>query len=140
MKATLVMADSVEVADNKLYVLGAGSTIVEAQTRPIALGVLFFVSPKEKDAEHAWSVELCDAAGSLTISDAGESVSIAGTFSIDDAPGYPGGVPMPVPIAINVGPLDLQPESRFQWVLKAGTPLTTLASAPFATLPAKPSS
>jgi hypothetical protein len=121
VKVTLLLCDFAEVADGKLFVLGAG-WIFKGMGTPMALAAIVEVPWSETNQQHVWNARLVDADGhamEIAAPD-GQMVPIAagGQFEVGRPPGHPDGTPQNVPLALNLGPLALAPGQRFSFIFE----------------------
>jgi hypothetical protein len=120
MNVTLMLADAVQVADGKLYILGGGWTVTGPQPTPAGIAIKIEVSPPEFDRNHHWELFLEDADGQLVMLDTPEgpqSVEVRGDFSATTPLDALPGTSVVVPMGINFGPIPLPPAHRFTWRL-----------------------
>ena len=118
MNVLMLLADSAQVSDGKLYILGGGWTLTGPYPAPQALAIKFIVDSHELNVAHHWEVVLEDADGRPIIIDTPEGpqpVEVRGDFQAGEPEGALPGTPVDVPIAINFGPLPLAPGSRYVW-------------------------
>ena len=119
MKVTMLLADAAQVAENKLYVLGAGWHVTSAPSGPCAIGLVVDIEWEETNKQHEAVLELVDADGQpvLLPGPAGEtgSLRISVSFEAGRPPGARPGAITSVPLAINFGPLPLPADQQFQW-------------------------
>ena len=138
MKVTMLLADSAQVADGKLYILGGGWSVTGPEPAPSAVGIKIEVERHEIGGVHHWELFLEDADGRpvLVGDDVPQPVEVRGEFSVGEPEGVPEGTPVDVPIAINFGPLPLKTGERFTWrlVIDGETPQGALVA--FGTRPA----
>ena len=97
----MLLADSAQVADGKLYILGGGWSVTGPDPTPSAVAMKVMVDWHEFNSNHHWELFLEDADGQ--------------PVSFDTPDGVPVGTPVDVPIAVNFGPIPLQNGSRFTW-------------------------
>ncbi|MGH9021257.1 MAG: DUF6941 family protein [Acidimicrobiales bacterium] len=138
MNVTLLLADSAQVADGKLYVLGGGWSVTGPDPTPSAIAVKVGVDWHEFNSDHHWELFLEDADGQLvTIDtpDGPQTVEVRGDFSATAPPGVPVGTPVDVPIAVNFSPIPLAPGSRFTWRMVIDGESLPGATASFTTRP-----
>jgi hypothetical protein len=114
--AILLLADSAQVADGKLFVLGGGLAAIGPQPQPVALALLIQVPWDRANLPHDWSVELLDEDGVPVLHD-DVPVMVSGQFEAGRPAGLLPGTPLPVPIAINFSALPVTPGRRFLWRL-----------------------
>ncbi len=118
MNVTMLLADSAQVADGKLYILGGGWSVTGPDPTPSAVAIKVGVDWHEFNATHHWELFLEDADGQLVQIDTPEgqqTIEVRGDFSATEPSGVPMGTPVDVPIAVNFGPIPLQPGARFTW-------------------------
>jgi hypothetical protein len=118
MNVLMLLADSAQVSEGKLYILGGGWTLTGPYPAPQALAIKFIVDSHELNVAHHWEVVLEDADGRPIIVDTPDGpqpVEVRGDFQAGEPEGALPGTPVDVPIAINFGPLPLAPASRFVW-------------------------
>ena len=114
----MLLADSAQVADGKLYILGGGWSVTGPDPVPSAVAVKVGVDSHEFATNHHWELFLEDADGRLVQFDTPEGtqgIEVRGDFSATEPEGVPAGTPVDVPIAVNFGPIPLAPGSRFTW-------------------------
>jgi hypothetical protein len=123
-KVTMLLADSAQVSENKLYVLGGGWDTTGPQPSPSALAMLIQVPWDQTNKRYRWRLELVDSDGEAvalqTPMGHEEPVQVEGEFEVGRPPGIPAGSPLHVPVAINFGPLPLEPGGRYEWRLTIG--------------------
>lgn len=113
---TLLMADSAQVADRKLFILGGGISIIGPRPGPVAVAMLLRVPWDLSVSRHEWLLELLDEDFSPVM--AGERpLVVNGAFEAAKPEGLPPGVPLDVPLAINFSALPVNPGHRYTWRL-----------------------
>ena len=120
MNVTMLLADAVQVADGKLYILGGGWSVSGPDPVPSAIAIKVEVEPHEFDRVHHWELFLEDADGHLVQFETPEGVQtieVRNDFTITAPEGLPAGTPVDMPIAVNFPPLPLAPNSRYTWRL-----------------------
>ena len=138
MNVVMLLADSAQVADGKLYILGGGWSVTGPGPTPSAVAVKVSVDRHEFDKEHHWELFLEDADGKLLTIDTPEgpqSIEVRGDFSASEPEGVPLGTPVDVPIAVNFGPIPLATGQRFTWRMVINGEALPGASASFTTRP-----
>jgi hypothetical protein len=120
MRATLLLCDYAQVADNKLMVIGGGWDSCPTPTPPHGVAVLLAVPWLQTNLTHAYRLELLDE-DSRPVLQPGPSGEVAieasGAFEVGRPPGVPHGIALSVPIAVNVGPLMLEQARGYLWRL-----------------------
>jgi hypothetical protein len=118
VEITLLLCDSAQVAEGKLYVLGGGWTTTTAPfTAPIAVAGLIEVPWNQANQEFHFTVELLTADGEPAVmpGPAGvQPIRVEGAFEVGRPPGSAHGSMLPFPFAVNLGPLPVTPRSRYQ--------------------------
>lgn len=112
-----MLADSAEVADGKLFMLGGGWTF-HLIGAPMALVIKVDVPWVEANKPHLLKVELFDADGNTVVlpGPVGPApVQFEGKFEVGRPPGVTPGTDLSMPIAMNLGPMPLVPEKRYEW-------------------------
>ena len=115
----MLLADMAQVAENKLYVLGAGWHVTSSPTGPCAIAMIVDIDWEETNKQHEFVLELVDADGQpvLLPGPSGEqgALRIGGAFEAGRPPGARPGTVTSVPLAVNFGPLPLDRDKQFQW-------------------------
>jgi len=120
MKVTLMLADSAQAVNGKLYILGGGWSIRKAAPTPSAIALKIEVPWTETNRKHTLKLELVDSDFQpvLVQTPAGNSpLVIEGEFEVGRPPGLIPGSPLDVPIAFPIGPVPLAHGQRFVWKL-----------------------
>ena len=115
-----MLCDAAQVADGKLYVLGAGWSLTGPEAMPSAIALKIDVGWHEADQTHHWELFLEDADGRPVLVDTPEGahpVEVRGEFHVARPTTVPEGTPIDVALAVNLGPLPLKPGNRFIWRL-----------------------
>jgi len=121
VKATLLLADAAQVADGKLFVLGAGWQWTGPGPVSMAVAVLIEVPWDQTNVRHRWELDLVDADGApvrVPTANGSEPVVARGEFEVGRPPGSVPGASLPVPVAVNFAGLSLPPAQRFSWLLR----------------------
>lgn len=120
MKVTMMLADSAQVANGKLFILGGGWSVTGPQPVPSAIALKIEVPWGEANRKHNLKLELVDSdfRSVLVPTPTGEMpVVLSGDFEVGRPAGLPPGTPLDVPFAFNIGPLPLVPGQRYVWKL-----------------------
>lgn len=118
MKLTMLLADAVQAVNGKLYVLGGGWSVTGPEPTPSAIAIKIDVPWDEGNKKHRFRLALIDSDGHALRVPApiGDMpVEISGEFEAGRPPGLKPGTPLDVVLALNIGPLPLQPDSRYVW-------------------------
>ncbi len=120
VNATILLCDAAVVSEAKLFVLGGGWNLVGPGPTPMAIALKIDVDYAAAADEHHWELFLEELDGSPVILDTPEGprpVEVRGDFRVGSPEGIPVGADVSVNIAINLGPLPLEPGKRFVWKL-----------------------
>jgi hypothetical protein len=122
VKATLLLADSAQVADGKLFVMGGGWNIIGPDPVPVALAMLIEVPWDRANERHTIRLELLDADAQPVCvpqppDDDDLPVVIEAHFEVGRPPGLKRGSPLNVPLAVNLAPQPIPPNGRYEWRL-----------------------
>jgi hypothetical protein len=118
VKVTMMLCDSAQVADGKLYILGGGWSMTGPDPVPSAIALKIDVAWNEAETSHHWELFLEDADGRPVLVQTPEGehpVEVRGEFTVGRPPGIPEGSPIDVALAVNLGPLPLVPGTRYTW-------------------------
>ena len=121
MKVTILLADSVQTVEGKLYILGGGWNIIGPAPSPFALALVIEVDWNESNEEHDLLLELLDIDGRTVQipTPAGDKpCTINSKFEVGRPPGLRPGTPLNIPIVINMGPIPLEPGKGYMWRCK----------------------
>lgn len=139
MKATMLLCDAAQVADGKLYILGGGWSLTGPAPAPSAIAVKIEIDWHEAVTSHHWELWLENADGqpvTLETPDGPQMVEIRGDFEVGRPEGIPEGSPIDLPLAVNLGPIPLEPGSRYNWRLSIDGTQDTSWTLGFTTRPA----
>jgi hypothetical protein len=136
-KVTMLLADSSQVADGKLFVLGGGLTQIGPQPQPVSVALLIEVPWDRANISHDWKLELLDEDGGPVIHD-DLPVLVGGTFEAGRPVGHPPGAPLGVPLAINFSLLPVEPGHAYLWRLAIDDTSESDWQVRFAVRPAQP--
>ena len=134
----MMLADSAQIADGKLYILGGGWSITGPDPSPSSIAIKLNVDRHEIGTAHHWELVLEDADGQpVTVGEDLQPVEIRGEFSVGAPVGLPEGTPVDFPIALGIPPLELPVASRFQWRLFIDGETLPGGTVAFSTRPAR---
>jgi len=120
MKVTMLLADSAQAVDGKLYILGGGWSITGPDPIPSAIAVKIEIPWDEANKKHALKLALVDADGRpvKVPTPTGEvPVELGTDFEVGRPPGLKPGTALDFVFAVNIGPLPLAPDGRYVWQL-----------------------
>jgi hypothetical protein len=118
VRLTLILCDSAQVSDGKLHLLGGGWSFTGPGPTASALGVLIEVPWDRANQPLAFRLELRNEDGTDVLQPGPlgqQPVRIGANIEVGRPPGHPHGVPLVVPLAVNVPPLELTPGNRYSW-------------------------
>jgi hypothetical protein len=123
----MMLADSAQVAEGKIYMLGGGWSLTGPGPTPSAVVIKLEIDRHETGRSHYWELFLEDSDGQPVMTESLEGlqpIEVRGEFTVGNPEDLLEGVPVDLPIAINVPPLPLDPASRFTWrlVVNGDTP------------------
>lgn len=120
MKVTLILADSAQVADGKIYIMGGGWSVTDHKLLQSAIAGKIEVPWEETDKKHTLKLELfkSDSTPHLVKTPKGDlPLIIGGEFSVGKPTSLPKGTPSDVPFAFAVRALELEPGNKYRWKL-----------------------
>ena len=120
IRVTMMLADSAQAVEGKLYILGGGWNIIGPAPTPSALAIHVDVPWDLANVRHPWQLELVDSDGeSVMVSGplGEQALVLQGEFEVGRPPGVTPGTGLGVPLAINLGPIPLPPGRRYEWRL-----------------------
>ena len=118
MKVTILLADAAQAVGGKLYILGGGWSITGPDPIPMAIAIKIEVPWTDANTPHRLRLALFDEDGQpvmVPTSTGDRPLEIHSTFEVGRPAGLKHGTPLDVPLAINIGPLPLRPDSRYVW-------------------------
>lgn len=116
----MLLCDSAQEINGKLYILGGGWNIMNLPVGPSAVALHIHVPWDRTNIQHAWLLELVDhdADPVMVPGPAGEqALRAGGAFEVGRPPGVPYGSELGVSLAVTIGPLPLVPGGRYVWRL-----------------------
>lgn len=120
MKVTMWLADSAQVAEGKLYVLGGGWQVTGPAPAPFAIVGTIEVPWHLTNQEHKFRLELIDLDGNavqVPTPEGEQPLFIDGGFSVAPSLEARKGGYVPFPFAFQFGPTPLASGSHFEWRL-----------------------
>lgn len=118
MNVTLMLADSAQAVDGKLYILGGGWSATGPAPSPMAVAIKLELPRDQAGTQHSFRLQLTDADGTPVIvpTPHGEHpLEISGFFQTGPVQGPAEGPPVDFPMAINVAPLPIPAGKRYIW-------------------------
>jgi hypothetical protein len=116
IRVTMLLAESAQVAEGKLFIMGGGIALVPSTPAPMAVAAKIDVPWDRAEVLHDWKLELLDADGMpVLVNDL--PVLVQGQFQVARSENLQPGTPLPMPLAVNFSGLTLPPGQRFAWRL-----------------------
>lgn len=141
MKLTMMLADSAQAVQGKLYILGGGWSITGPDPNPMAIAIKADVPWDQANRKREFKLALYDEDGRsfMVQTPTGERpIEISGQFEVGRPPGLKPGTPLDFALAINLGPLPLRPDTRYVWRFYVDGETKDDWRVGFTTRPAKP--
>jgi len=116
----ILLCDSAQVAEGKLYILGGGWSIIGPEPTPTAIALKLELDWAEIERPHHWELFLQGADGEEVEVETPEGprpVEVRGDFQVARPMELPEGSPLDVSLAVNLGPIPLEPGRRYSWRL-----------------------
>jgi hypothetical protein len=127
VKATMLLADAVQEAGGKLYVLGGGWSVRRGDGPfQMALAIKLEVPWTEANTPHAVVAELVTQDGPPALMN-GQPVRIEGQIEVGRPPGIPAGTPLDAPMALNINGIQLE-SGGYRWQLSVDEDVVAEAS------------
>lgn len=118
IRATLLLADSVQASEGKLYILGGGWNVTGPDPVPSGVAIYVDVPWDMTNMRIPWRLELLTSDGepvNVPTPMGEQALVLSGEFEVGRPPGVTPGTGLGVPLAINMGPLPLEPGGRYEW-------------------------
>lgn len=118
MKVTLMLCDSAQAVNGKLYILGGGWNLTGPDPTPSAIALLIEVPWDQANRHHSLRLSLVTDDGQpvmVPTPTGPRPTQIDAGFEVGRPPGHRPGTPLNVVLGINIGPLPLSPDNRFEW-------------------------
>jgi hypothetical protein len=112
VEATIMLADSAQVADGKLFILGGGIHTIGPRPQPVAVAVRLEFPWDQGDRVHDWKLEVLDEDG-MPVMMGERPLLVGGRLDLRRPEGWEAGSPLPVPLAVNFGALPVQPGNSY---------------------------
>ncbi len=140
MRATLMLADSAQAINGKLYLLGGGWSVTGPNATPMAVAMMIEIPWDETNVQHNYRLILNDADGKNVLLPTKEGempLEIARNFEVGRPPGHIPGTPISFVQAVNFGPLPLRHGARYMWELSINGEVNPEWSRGFSVRPPK---
>lgn len=121
MLVTMLLADFAQVSDGKLTVVGGGWSLTGPEPVPFGIAILIRVPWDRANQKHVMRLELLDADGQAVEMDTEEGTQPVVffddvEFEVGRPAGLKPGTPLDFPVAVNSGPMPLEP-GLYEWRL-----------------------
>ncbi|HEX4699067.1 MAG TPA: hypothetical protein VH857_06870 [Actinomycetes bacterium] len=117
MRVTMLLADSAQEVNGKLYVLGGGWSVTGPDVPPMAIAIKLDVPWSGANAPHQFVLDLVDEDGHpVSAGDAGGGVRVEGSFEVGRPAGLRSGSDIDVAFVVNLPPLPIT-AGRYTWRL-----------------------
>jgi hypothetical protein len=118
MKVTILLADSAQAVEGKLYILGGGWSVTGPEPVPSALAIKIEVPWDRANHRHDLQIALLDVDGQpvkvpTAIGDV--PLELKSQFEVGRPAGLLPGTPLDVALAVNLASLPLRPGQRYVW-------------------------
>ena len=138
----MLLADAAQEVGGKLYILGGGWSITGPEPLPMAIALKLEVPWDRTNEQHSLLIELLDDDGNPVLVEGPEAdevpLQVTGEFEAGRPPGIKPGTPIDSALAVNFGPLPLEPGRRYQWRLSIDGDTDEDWSLGFSTRPGEP--
>lgn len=118
MNVKMMLADSCQAVNNKLYILGGGWSFIGAAGAPFSVVIQLEVEPTAFGVEHKWRLALEDADGRPALVNGPKGPTplvLEDSFTPIAPDGLPAGTSGEMPIVANFAPIALPAGSRFMF-------------------------
>lgn len=112
----MILADSAQVADGKLFILGGGISTIGPRPQAIGVAIRIEVPWDRANRPHLWRLDLLDEDGHpVMVQD--RNLVVQGKFEAGRPAGIRPGSPLSVPLAITFPTLPVTPGGSYTWQL-----------------------
>jgi len=136
----MLLADSAQSVNGKLYILGGGWSLMGPELAPMAIAMLIEVPWDRANRRHTLKLSLVDEDGQpvkLPTPIGDQVLELTAEFEVGRPPGLKPGTPLAFPFAVNLGPLPLPLGRGYVWVCSINGETKDDWRLPFATRPAE---
>jgi hypothetical protein len=116
MKIYMILADSAQEVNGKLFILGGGWDIASSPIPSMSVAIKAEVPWTSTGKKLEWSLRLINEDGINIIDDAGNPIGTTGNVEVNRPDGHPEGAPISFPMALNINNLILK-SGRYEWQL-----------------------
>jgi hypothetical protein len=114
----MLLCDAAQAVNGKLYILGAGWNMTGPDPSPSAIAFHIDVPWDQANRKHRLTIHLVteDGQPALVPTPTGERpAEVMAEFEVGRPPGHRPGSALSVVLAVNIGPIPLKPDSRYEW-------------------------
>ena len=115
LRVNMLLCDSAQAINGRLFVLGGGMSVVGPKAQPLAIAIHVTVPWDRANIRHTWNLELVDEDGRPVMM-GDKAVSVTGQFEAGRPAGLRAGTPLGVALAINLTALRLEPGGGYSFV------------------------
>ncbi|MEM7141800.1 MAG: hypothetical protein AAF548_12295 [Actinomycetota bacterium] len=116
VRVSMLLADSCQVADGKLYILGGGITAFGPRPQPLGVAIRIEVPWDRANVSHQWRLDLLDEDGHPFLVRE-KALVVHGRFEAGRPAGLKPGTPLSVPLAINFPAVPVEPGKSYTFQL-----------------------
>ncbi len=117
MKIYMILADSAQEVNGKLYILGGGWDVAGSPLPSMAVAVKAEIPWTSTNKKLNWSLTLVNEDGNLIRDESGNLMGTNGQVEVGRPSGHPEGAPISWPMAVNINNLVLA-AGRYEWQLE----------------------
>jgi len=107
LRVNMMLCDSAQASNGKLFMLGGGLSVIGPKPQPLALAIYVTVPWDRANIAHKWQLDLIDEDG-RAVKMGEKPVSVTGTFEAGRPAGLRAGTALGVALAINLTALRLK--------------------------------
>ena len=114
----MLLCDAAQAVSGKLYILGAGWNVTGPDPSPSAIAFHIDVPWDQANRKHVLTIALMsdDGQPAMVPTPTGDRpAEVKAEFEVGRPPGHRPGAPLSVVLAINIGPIPLKLDSRYEW-------------------------
>ena len=116
VRAMILLADSCQVAESQLFVMGGGITMIGPRPQPLGVAIRIEVPWDRANITHDWRLDLLDEDGRpVTLKE--KPLVVTGRFEAGRPAGTRPGTPLSVPLAINFPAIPVVPGRSYTFQL-----------------------
>lgn len=135
---TMMLCNHAAVHDGMLFIHGGGWTWCGPDPAPHSLAVMIEVPWHRMGETLYFTIDLIDADGGPVLNGDGEMIRVEGELVMNqpnEESGVKPGTPGVIPLALNLGFIELEPDSRYVWRMSINGQIDSSWEAAFNTRP-----